>query len=113
MAKGLTYTKEGLIRAALKAYPHNEHLGPEYQAMGIEELAAAARENRLGDTLASFMVRELADGLDANGNGHVEPSDAGFLMERGAADLQVVADALFQMDPSTATYRPAQPKEDG
>jgi hypothetical protein len=113
MAKGFTYTREGLIRAALKAYPHNEHLGPEYEAMGIEQLLAAARENRFGDKLASFLVRELAEGLDADGNGYVEPTDAGFLLERGAADLQAVADAFFQMDPATATYRRPQVKEDG
>ncbi|GEM_PF-4563559 len=113
MARGLTYTRDGLIRAALKAYPHNEHLGPEYYSMGVEELVAAARDNKLGDKLASFMVRELADGLDADGNGYVEPADAGFLMERGAADLQIVADALFQMDPATATYHTPQPKEAG
>ena len=47
-----------------------------------------------GDTLAEFIVREIADGFDAKATDRVQVADALLAMHRGQGELGAVAKAL-------------------
>jgi hypothetical protein len=87
----------GAIKTALRAYPGDDLLPVDYESLGLKELLAAARQNDFGDTLASFVVLELYEGM------HGEPAETfaergAELMYRGARQLETVGDALAGMD---------------
>ncbi len=81
-------TKEQIIRAAVQAFPDDS--GEDYDQFNLEQLVEHARQNDLGDTLLSFIILELHEGLD----GDVTLERAVRLMVRARRDLEVVTDRL-------------------
>lgn len=90
--------KEDLIKAALRAYPDSDLLPVDYGKMRLKKLVDAATKNEFGDTLASFVVIELSEGLDEDDKGNVGTAQAAALMGKGVRDLQAVVDGLRKME---------------
>jgi len=85
--------REECIRTALRAWPDNDLLGVDFEKMSFQELVEAAREKRFGDTLLSFVVLELCEGLDEDAS-----SDRAVgLISRAIRDLETVSEALSGM----------------
>lgn len=89
-------TKEEVIKAALRAWPDGDLIPEDIKNMGIEEIHKAACERRFGDTLLSFIVIELYEGLDEEA-GEVDLKRAMHLIDRGISDLQAVSQAISRM----------------
>jgi len=86
-------TREEVIRAALRAWPGGDLIPEDIENMGIKEAYNAARERRFGDTLLSFVVIELYEGLDEE-SGKVDLECAAHLIDRSISDLQAVSQAI-------------------
>ena len=80
--------KEKVIKAALRAYP-GELLPVDHQKLSLEQLVAAAKKNEFGDTLVSFIIFELNEGLDGE-----DWDRAAELIERARDDLNAVVGGL-------------------
>ena len=80
--------KEQVIKAALRAYP-GELLPVDHQKLSLKQLVAAAKKNEFGDTLVSFIVFELNEGLDGK-----DWKRGAKLIERARDDLDAVMGGL-------------------
>jgi hypothetical protein len=81
--------KELVIKAALRAY-RGELLPVDFEKMDLEQLVEAAKKNEFGDTLVSFIIHELNEGLDGE-----DWDRAAELIERGRDDLDAVLGGLY------------------
>jgi len=89
-------TREEVIRAALRAWPGGDLVPEDIENMDIDEAYKAACERRFGDTLLSFVVIELYEGLNEE-DGKVDLERAVHLIDRGISDLQAVSQVLFRL----------------
>jgi len=89
--------KELVIKAALRAYPDRDLLPVDFETMSLEQLLAAARKNQFGDTLISFIIFELHDGLDSE-----DWDRAAELIERAKNELDAVLGGLFAAEMAKA-----------
>lgn len=80
--------KERVIKAALRAYP-GELLPVDFEKLDLKRLVAAARKNDFGDTLVSFIIHELNEGVDGE-----DWDRAAELIERAREDLGGVLGGL-------------------
>jgi hypothetical protein len=55
--------------------------------------------NGAGDTLAEFVVREIADTYDSGANDQEQLDEAARVIRRAAVDLELVAEELEHFDP--------------
>ena len=90
-------TKEEVIRAALRAYPNGDLIPVDMENVSLQELLEAARKRDFGDTLLSFVVIELYEGLDEEA-GKVDLQRAVHLIDRSISDLQAVSQAISRLD---------------
>jgi hypothetical protein len=81
--------KELVIKAALRAYSHRDLLPVDFEKLNLKGLVAAARKNEFGDTLVSFIIHELNEGLDGE-----DWDRAAELVERAREDLDSVLGGL-------------------
>ena len=79
-----------------RAWPGGDLVPADIENMDIEEAYKAARERRFGDTLLSFVVIELYEGLDEE-DGKVDLERASHLIDRGISDLQAVSQAIAKL----------------
>ena len=84
-------TTERIIREAIKAYPDGEVLAGDHK---LKDLLYLANRDNLGDTLLSFIILELHEGLD----GDETPERAVRLMETAKQDLEAVIDSLANLN---------------
>ena len=82
--------KELVIKAALRAYRHNDLLPVDFEKMSLKQLVDAAKKNEFGDTLVDFIIHELNEGL-----GGEDWDRAAELIERGRDDLDAVVGGLY------------------
>jgi len=82
--------KEKVIKAALRAYSHNDLLPVEFEKLSLKQLVDAAKKNDFGDTLVDFIIFELNEGLDGE-----DWDRAAELIERGKDDLDAVVGGLY------------------
>ena len=87
--RGKPRTQEGVIKAALRAYP-GELLPVDFETLSLEQLVQAAKTNKFGDTLVSFIILELNEGLDGE-----DWDRAAELIERARDDLDAVLSGLY------------------
>jgi len=90
-------TKEEVIRAALRAWPGGDLIPVDMENMSPQELLEAAKKREFGDTLLSFIVIELFEGLDVSEDGQVDLDRGVKLINRAIRDLQAVSRALFRL----------------
>ena len=81
--------KELIIKTALRAYPQRDLLPVDFEKLNLKGLVAAARKNEFGDTLVSFIIHELNEGLDGE-----DWDRAAELIERAREDLGGVLGGL-------------------
>ena len=84
--------KELVIKTALRAYP-GELLPVDFEKLDLSGLVKAAKANEFGDTLVSFMVIELNEGLDGE-----DWDRASELIERARQDLGGVLGGFYAAD---------------
>ena len=89
-------TREEVIKAALRAYPSGDLIPVDMGNMSLQELLEAARNRAFGDTLLSFVVIELFEGLDEE-DGKVDLQRAVHLIGRSISDLQAVSQAIAKL----------------
>ena len=92
-------TKETIIRAAVAAYPGNEALSVDVETAKIEDLLKIAKANKCGDTLLSFVIIELFEGLDSLSGDQIDPNRPVQLIDRAIGDLKAVRQALSTIRP--------------
>ena len=79
-----------VIKAALRAYPDSDLLPVDLKEDSLKQLVEDARKNNFGDTLFSFIILELAEGLD----GGEDWAGAAKLIGQARDDLQAVLSRL-------------------
>ena len=90
-------TTEEVVKAALRAYPSTDLIPVDMENMSLQELLGAARKRDFGDTLLSFIVIELFEGLDVSDSGQVDLDRGVELIDRAISDLEAVSQALHGM----------------
>lgn len=92
-------TKETVIRAAVAAYPGNEALPADIETVRVEDLVKIAKADKCGDTLLSFVIIELFEGLDSLSGDEIDPNRPAELIDRAIGDLEAVRRALSTIGP--------------
>jgi len=87
---------EVIIRTAIAAYPDLDLCPVCWDNLLFSELIELARANSFGDTLLSFVIVELYEGLEPE----ADMKRAVNLMSRGLSDLVSVRNALVRMIPT-------------
>ena len=85
--------KEQIIRRAISGYPHLDLVGIDFDKLSFKELVEKAYHREFGDTLLSFIVIELNEGLEG-----VPTRDAAQdLLERAKNDIEYCKEAIRDM----------------
>lgn len=83
-----------IIKIADRSYPD----GMIQQAFNAYKNADTFEEERVGDGLAEFIVRELADAYDSKASKKDQLAEAVRVMDRATEELQVVSKALYRIN---------------